>query len=596
MPGPLGAPHSPVQAKPRSSLDFPALLDRHRRALAFALVLIGSVRIAATYTVFNHTFDEPATVASGMEWLDKGVYHWEHQHPPLARIAAALGPYLSGIRSQNTPDRDGLSKSFEGVAILYSGHHYDRTLALARLGILPFFWVACWVVFEWGRRYYSGAVAVAALFLFSFLPPILAHSGLATLDMALTAFTGAAFLTGMIWLERPTRGHALWFGAATGLMVLSKLSCLLFFPVAAGAVLVCYCLAERPGGARWAPQLAGQAKIRLLSLALAVLTACLVIWAGYRFSFGDAGFLHLKLPAPELYSGIRAVLAHNAEGATAYLLGERSQNGFWCFFLVALAVKTPIAFLVLLAFGSALALPRQGPSPRLWIPLVFGAAILVAASTGHINIGLRYILPVYIGFSIVAGAAAIRLVELATAPSRGAHWSRLRSEPNASEPSPGGAPGGAPLASGRRWLLAAPVLLACWLAVSSLASHPDYLPYFNEFAGSRPEEIIADSDLDWGQDVKRLATALQRAGARRVVFANQMIGDLEHQHGLPPGPKVMDALNPAPGWNAVSITFLKQRRLGLLNHPELTPWPERIPPMARIGKGILLWYFPEDRR
>ena len=139
-----------------------------------------------------------------MEWLDKGVYRWEPQHPPLARVAAALGPYLSGVRSQNTPNVDDFSFSREGLSILYHDRRYDRTLMLARLGILPFFWIACGVVYQWGRRYYGAAAAVAAVFLFSFLPPVLAHASVATTDMAFTAFLGAAFLTGMIWLEQPT--------------------------------------------------------------------------------------------------------------------------------------------------------------------------------------------------------------------------------------------------------------------------------------------------------------------------------------------------------------------------------------------------------
>ena len=48
-------------------------LERHGRAIAVALVLVASIRIIATYTVFNHTYDEPAHIACGMEWLDKGV-------------------------------------------------------------------------------------------------------------------------------------------------------------------------------------------------------------------------------------------------------------------------------------------------------------------------------------------------------------------------------------------------------------------------------------------------------------------------------------------------------------------------------------------
>ena len=65
-------------------------LERRARVIAVALVLLGSARIIATYKVFNHTFDEPVHVACGMEWLDKGSYTYEPQHPPLARVAGAL--------------------------------------------------------------------------------------------------------------------------------------------------------------------------------------------------------------------------------------------------------------------------------------------------------------------------------------------------------------------------------------------------------------------------------------------------------------------------------------------------------------------------
>jgi len=86
-----GAP--PVTAVPVSSpLAVEGFLERHGLAIAVALVLFASIRIIATYTVFSHTYDEPAHIACGMEWLDKGVYRWEPQHPPLARVATALGP------------------------------------------------------------------------------------------------------------------------------------------------------------------------------------------------------------------------------------------------------------------------------------------------------------------------------------------------------------------------------------------------------------------------------------------------------------------------------------------------------------------------
>ncbi|HYK65999.1 MAG TPA: hypothetical protein VEY94_13740, partial [Patescibacteria group bacterium] len=134
----------------------PALIEHienfveHRAViLTMALILIGSARIALTYTVFNHTSDEPAHIACGMQWLDQGVYNYEAQHPPLTRVMVALLPYLAGIHGNQQGDM-----TFEGNTILYGGGagQYDWRLSLSRAGNLPFFWLACWMVFLWGRR------------------------------------------------------------------------------------------------------------------------------------------------------------------------------------------------------------------------------------------------------------------------------------------------------------------------------------------------------------------------------------------------------------------------------------------------------------
>jgi hypothetical protein len=533
-----------------------ALLERRSLAFSLALVLIASIRIIATYTVFNHTSDEPAHIACGMEWLDKGVYRWEPQHPPLARVATALGPYLLGVRSQGTVDRNRFSKFVEGTAILYRGHHYDLTLALARLGTLPFFWIACFVVYWWGKRCFGAAVGALAVFLFSFLPPVLAHAGLATTDMALTAFLGAAFLSGLVWTEQPTLVHAIWLGASSGLMVLSKFSCLAFFPASVVVALAWYLFSERPKMV-W---LARAVKERLPSFGLAVLVACLLIWAGYRFSFGKVEFFNLHLPAPELYRGIQQVMEHNTAGHSGYLLGQRSATGWWYFFEVALAVKTPLAFLILLGFGVTLALRRQDRFRRPWLPLTFAGGILLVGMFSRINIGLRHVLPVYIGFAVLTALAVVRLLQLTET---------------------------------RKWVRIALPLLVVWLAGSSLLSHPDYLAYFNELGGSEPEKILVDSDLDWGQDLKRLARRLHEVGAQEVSFLQVFVADLEREHGFPPIRDKMDVQNPSPGWSAVEVTGWKGTRMGLGDrYPKAILWPDRVPPLERVGKSILLYYFP----
>jgi hypothetical protein len=548
----------PSGSSTRASLEF---LERRGAWVAMALTLVASIRIAATYPVFSHTFDEPAHIACGLEYLDKGVYKLEPQHPPLARAAAALGAYLTGIRY---PDHsDAPSPEFEmssrGLAILYSGGHYDRTLMLARLAILPFFWIACWVVYRWAKRYFGPAAAAVAVFFFSFLPPVLAHAGLATTDMALTAFLGAAFLAALAWAENPTPRNAAWFGLAGGLAVLSKFSCLVFFPVCAGLALLWYIIEDRPG----AGALARSAARAIPGLCLAGAIAFPLVWAGYRFSFGKVDFTSFRLPFPELYQGIEAVMQHDKEGHLSYLLGKISMSGFWYYYPVVLAVKTPLGFLALAVAGVALAVRRRAALRQARWPLAFAAGILAVGFFSRINIGVRHILPVYIGLSIVAAAGAVRLL----------------GEPRT-----------------RRWLRYGVLLAALWLAASSLLSHPDYLAYFNELAGSAPEKILVDSDLDWGQDMKRLSWRLREIGASEVYLALFTNAAFEQEHGFPPSYQSLPD-RPGPGWNAIGVSRWKLLRRGAGGNFNIPIWPDRARPVERVGRSILLYYFqPAPRR
>jgi len=184
----------------------------------------------------------------------------------------------------------------------------------------------------------------------------------------------------------------------------------------------------------------------------------------------------------------------------------------------------------------------------------------------HINIGIRHVMPIYVGFALVSAVGAVRLLESAAM---------------------------------RPWAGWAAMLLIGWYAGSSLISHPDYLAYFNALAGSHPENIVVDSDLDWGQDVKRLGARLRELGASEVSFVPMDVisaesGYLERGMGFPRVNTHIDALNPSPGWNAVGLTALKQRRLGMGDQlPQYQPWPERVSdPGELIGKSIRLWYFP----
>ena len=538
------------------------ILEHRSNIIAIVLVLFATVRIGLTYMVFNHTSDEPNHIVCGMELLQFGAYTFETQHPPLARLAVALGPYLIGARTQRHIKPDTVDVNLEGGRMLYRNHRYDLTLVLARLGILPFFWIACFVVYRWAARYHGPLTGVTALFLFSFTPPVLAHAGLATTDMALTAFVGAAFIAAILWIEQPTPRRALLFGVCCGLAAISKFLSLPFIPAGLACALVLYVAVERPNW-RWFSE---RARRSLPSFGLAVLSGALVIWAGFRFSFGKVGFTRIPLPAPELFSGIESAAAHNRLGHHTYLLGHYSVKGFWYYYPVVLGSRRRLRSCCCFGLGLFLAARRLARPQRVWQPLGLIAGVLAIGFYSRINIGVRHILPVFMGMCLLAAIAAVRLPRLL--------------------------PGS--------WGKAALAALLLWFAGSSLLAHPDYLPYFNELAGSEPEKIMVDSDLDWGQDIKRLGRRLQELHADYVSFRPTLTAIATKEHGLPPLTP-QDPFTPSPGWNAVSLTYWKLQRMGLMYikldgtmdnlYPDRTLWPDRVPKGERVGKWILLWDF-----
>src|SRR5207245_11622376 len=119
--------------------------------LAVLVALIAILRIGSAYPKISQAYDEPAHIACGMEWLDKGTFRLEPLHPPLARVAAAIGPYLAGARLPEVRiihDKAGDSYDIYAArnAILNAQNHYRRTLVLSRLDALNLFCVADFLV------------------------------------------------------------------------------------------------------------------------------------------------------------------------------------------------------------------------------------------------------------------------------------------------------------------------------------------------------------------------------------------------------------------------------------------------------------------
>jgi dolichyl-phosphate-mannose-protein mannosyltransferase len=525
-------------APERRSFVIPA---RFALPVAIAFIALAIARIVSTYSYFASTSDEPAHVACGLEYLASHTYGLETQHPPLARAFVALLPYLSGTRP-----RGNKFFQIEGYNIITYEHHPDLTMTRMRLGVLPFFVLACLVTFFWTRRYFGPTAAAIATALFTLIPPVLAHAGLATTDMALTACLSLAFFMLLRWAEQPDWSRAVIAGFCCGLAVLSKFTALGFLPASVGLALIAYYAVERPSVAA----LIGLAKRRAPG-ALAILAiACLTIWAAYRFSWKQG-------PAPEFFDGIQAALKHANYGHEAWLLGQHSLTGWWYYFPVALAVKTPLALLLVWGFGIWLCWKNRRRAAWL-MPAAFALGVLLPAMQGKVNIGVRHVMPVYIAMCIMAALAVEEL---------------LRRRP------------------------IVPVVLVGWMAVSGALHHPDYIPYFNELVPRNPDYVLVDSDYDWGQDTKRLAARLRELGAAAVNYGwvdspdNQF---LEQYPGLPHITNI-HPLRPAAGWTAVRPTLERSFQYGLqYRYPDLQPWYDYLKPRERVGTILLYYVSPEE--
>jgi len=522
---------------------------RHLATWLFLLLLaIGAARIVSTYRQIAQTSDETPNIGCGMQYLDLGRYDYGAFHPPLARLALAVGPYLYGARAQKQPDRWK-----EGNAVLNSTPRPTKALALARLGILPFFLLASTVVWLWGRRLYGDWGALAAVFLFTNTPPVLAHAGLATMDMAVGCGVVTALCTFWLWLEQGSLKRSVLFGAGLAMALLTKFSSLLVVPFCLMALIAMYRPKWRGRNLAW------------------IAVAFVLIWGTYRFSFGpmtehvsrdaaeQSGLMHkvpqsllhlvetFPVPAPQILDGLWQVHNHVEGGHTAYLLGRHSFHGWWYFFPVALGVKTPVGILLLAILGT---LNRKARTPA-----ILCAVILVVNLPTTLNIGVRYMMPLFPLLALTAAGGAVWL------------WDRKR-----------------------------PVLIAVfgWVVVSAVLAHPDYIAYFNELAGSHPERILVDSDLDWGQDAHRLVAELKRRRIDYLHMACLYTGD-DTKLGLPNWDG-LEPYQPVTGWVAVSYTMLEnyawmaaQQR----GRNDLAfAWLDRYQPAARIGKSILLYHIP----
>lgn len=540
------------------------------------------------------TIDETYHLVAGYSYWKWGDYRLNPEHPPLAKLLAALPLFL--LSTEDSPlvreERDKIQAvDLYGWRVanrwLFERNDGETMFLVARLPMLLAAALLGLLIFFWARDLYGISAGFAALVLFVFDPNMLAHGPLVHTDMPVTlAIFGASYF---FW--RALR-ELTWFNGAMTLVffaaaALTKFSFiilpLLWGLLAVGKIVSSQPLRCRIGNA--APVTGVGAKtVRLAAFFLCLaLGAYAALWAAYGWRYQAVSgqvmpltISHGAAPMwwldqlrqlnyayrlfPEAWlAGLVHVLAN--ANRTSYLLGEVAY-GFWNYFPIALAVKTPLPTLLLLLVSPLVLTRRRQPalaSQFIWLPMVGFFALAIYS---RMNLGLRHILPIYPFLFVWLGGASAALLSSPARAKRCAIWS-----------------------------------LAIWLVASCAIAYPDYLAFFNEtLGGRRRHEILVDSNLDWGQDIKGLKRWMVDQHVDRIELAYFGAADPAY-YGidaiyrlgtltsvLPPPPASAGA--PSAPYIAISATHLVGLYLGANN-----PYKFFLgkTPVADIGHSIFVY-------
>jgi len=501
-----------------------AMRPLYERAAAGVLVLIFAALCVSSAMRKSATVVESAYVPAGLyTWKthDFGLYDEAPAAGRMFTTAAALllDPQVDTIISR-FPDDGWRPWSYASEFLRMNFAGYGRILLAARLSVVVMGVLLCLVVWRSAREGYGEWGGLLSLSACALSPTLIAHSRLATADVMAALFSLVFFMSLMEYFNRPRVTAALGLAVALGFSMLARYTCLLwavfalFAPFLAKVTDFTESL-DKPG------------KVRMVFHTLVVIVvAWLVVVAGYqgknvgRHPDMEFSSRALKLLSPaaryaplprDFLSGLdHRLLDARAEewGRGHYLFGERYQGGKWYYYLAALAVKEPIAHLVLF-LGAVFLIVIRRPRDRDELILLSSiVALLVAGSLfGALQDGIRFMLPAYPAAFVLMGKLGSEAFEKAP------EW-------------PAGFEGKfAPTKSWKKGFRIAERIGLGLLVAAMLGQHaliwPDYIPYFNlaarHFLKNQP--ALLNSDLDWGQDLPGLARWMKKNDLNAVDLA-----------------------------------------------------------------------------
>ena len=470
-------------------MNFIKSIEKNNK-IQIAIVTI-IIAIFATLLIFgakgdSQTADESVHIASGYLYT-LGDHKFNGEHPPLVN-------YIGGwfVRLLAKPD---ISQNHEteqykyGEFLLYqSGNNADYILFCARLNIIILSIILAVIIFLWAKELWGFWGGLISLLLFTFCPLVLANGRLATTDMG-SVFYFVLFIWTIRWFFKKVGiKRALVLGLVIGLSLASKFSNAITLPMAVLLFLILL----------FAKKINFKQFIGYLSLS--VIVSLIVLWLSYfvvmQKQFADYKeqpylmnhtFLQgktisnryaqiLLMPVDSYLGGFAFVREHSDKGHMSFLDGESKIEGWWYYFPKAVYYKTLIPTMILFVLSLLVMVKIRAKNwlDEIYIFLLPVAYFLISL-TSHLDIGIRHVMIIYPFAYLSIGRLA-------------------------------------KVSFDRKWLniLSKIIIfgLIVWAVAESIYCYPNDISYFNQLAGGSKNgyKILADSNVDWNQDLKRLKT------------------------------------------------------------------------------------------
>jgi len=554
--------------------------------LALMAVLAGGAARHESVTV-----DEIAHTAAGVSYLQKLDLRMNEEHPPLAKVVAALPLVLRGAHV----DYSHLSWTFSGKIFheflgewvfgewfLMRWNDPHSTLLWARSAMLLMTLFLGFLLYQYGARLCGPLGGLLCLAAFVTMPAFLAFGPLVITDIAVSLFwVLAVWQLPKMW-RSPAWGTVAMFGLALAGAFLSKFSSgLLFFVFMAVALSMrIKPLPEQPVEKselrRWRRRAWGNlAKGTLWAAAFVYIAYLALSWGQPTDSFDiiprfPASPLLRRLLMP-IWLYLRGLLGFvfSAGSRPTYILGHAYPHGVWFYFPVLFLLKSQLTLLLLLvlAITAALLLKRRSPAPTailagmelhwrcVWVSLaVFTAACLLS----RLDISIRH-------FSI-----ALALIVLLLAPLPRALELLRDSHPQA--------------ANIGKWLTIALVLTSI---VTAIRAYPNYFPFVNSLGMGRPGYLLVnDSNLDWNQSLPAVESFVRQRGLNKLLLDEYGFSEPE---AYVPEAVIWDCQQPEAHdggqWAVVSANFMADSGNCI--------WLMRYPHQVLAGGSMYAFQLPE---